>query len=542
VATNNVSPEYGRFAGGVINMATKSGTNKFHGTAYEYYRNAALNANLYFNKHTPANVLNRPLFTQHQFGGTAGGPIRKDHTFFFSSWEEFSLRQAAQTTTTVPTAAMLAGNFSAICTGGFDATGICKNAAQQIYDPTNKSNGNRVPFANNVIPNSQLNATAKILGPLLFPAPTNSALTNNFLANVPRATVYNQYTLRFDHQLNAKNQLFARLTNWHRNRSGSSSLLNQIGSNSNFATLQAVLGDSFTLTPNLVGQARASYLRFRNQNIPFLCCDFQESTLGGNWGSYQSQIKYPQLPQPNITGFNNFSTGYTGRDTDNLYTFSGSLTWTVGRHTIQFGGESRRIEWGYVQTNSPGGTFVFDNTYSRSTAGTGGYSFASFMLGFPTSGSAQEPYDSLGTMYYSGAFVADSFRASKKLTVNVGLRWEQPGSYHDRNGSLTTLDLGLAQPALSAAAGRTITGGLDLVSSPRRPSRDWQDLHWALFSPRVGVAYSPSERWVARGGFGISYLPNTVAFSLGPYNNPPNSATTTMAATLMAPIRTPPLL
>jgi outer membrane receptor protein involved in Fe transport len=144
------------------------------------------------------------------------------------------------------------------------------------------------------------------------------------------------------------------------------------------------------------------------------------------------------------------------------------------------------------------------------------------MLGFPSSGSAQEPNASLGTMYYSGAFAADSFRASKKLTINAGLRWEQPGSFHERNDSLAALDLTLPQPALSTAAGRTITGGLSLVNSPRRPSRDWQDLHWMLFSPRVGLAYSPSDRWVARAGFGISYLPNSVAFSLGPYNNPPN--------------------
>ena len=524
VATNNVSPEFGRFAGGVVNIATKPGTNQFHGTAYEYYRNAALNANLYFNKHTPTNVLARPLFTQNQFGAAVGGPIRKDHTFFFLSWEEFSLRQATQTNTTIPSAAMINGDFS--------QAGI-----PQIYDPVNKdASGNRLPFAGNKIPTSRLNPTAVILAPLLFPSPTNGNLINNFLANVPKATVYNQYTVRVDHQLNEKNRLFARVTNWHKNRSGSSNLLNQIGSNQNFATAQAVVGDSFTLTPNLIGEARASYLRFRNANTPFLCCNFQESTLGGNWGSYQSQIKYPQLPQPNITGFNNFSTGFTGRDTDNLYTLSSSLTWTIGRHTIQFGGESRRIEWGYVQTNSPGATFNFDSGYTASKSGTtggvGGYSFASFMLGYPSSGSAQEPYDSLGTMYYSGAFVADSFRANKKLTINVGLRWEQPGSYHERNDSLTTLDLNLPQPALSAAAGRTITGGLDLVNSPRRPNRDWQDLHWALFSPRVGFAYSPSDKSVVHAGFGISYLPNTVAFSLGPYNNPPNSATTTMTASL----------
>jgi hypothetical protein len=517
VATNNVVPEFGRFAGGVINMATKSGTNDIHGTAYEYYRNAALNANLFFNNR---NNIPRPEFTQNQFGAAVGGPVIKDRTFFFLSWEQFSLRQATPNTTTVPTAQMINGDFSQV--------------PGQLYDPINKdSNGNRVPFVGNKIPTYRLNPTAITLAKLLFPAPTKSGIVNNFVANIPKTTVYNQYTARFDHRLNAKNQIFARFTNWHKNNSGSSNLLNDIGNNATFATDQAVLGDSFTLTPNLVGEARASFLRFHDQSIPFLCCNFNMGILGPNWASYQSQITLAQLPQPNITGFNNFSTGATIFDTDNAYALSGSLTWTLGRHSIQFGGESRRIEWGYEQSNSPGGTFTFDNGFTASaTGGMGGYSFASYMLGYPSAGSAQEPSASLGTLYYSGAFINDSFRATKKLTINAGLRWEQPGSFHERNGSLTTLDLTLPQPALSAAAGRTITGGLSLVDSARQPSRNWQDLHWLLFSPRVGFAYSPDEKSVLRGGFGISYLPNTVAFSLGPYNNPPNSAITTMTASL----------
>ncbi len=535
VSTNNVSPEFGRYAGGVVNMATKAGTNAFHGTAYEYYRDTVFNANLYFSKHNPSNLLPRAPYVQHQFGGAVGGPIRKDKTFFFTSFEEFSLNQASPTTATVPSLAMINGDFSAI--------------SQTLYDPINKdASGNRLSFASeygngNKIPSARLNPTAVVLAKFLFPTPTNTGLTNNFQANIPKTTVYNQYSLRVDHQLNSKNQLFARATNWHKNASGSSNLQNQTGNKATFATTQAVLGEAFTLTPNLVGQVRASFLRFFDKSIPFLCCSFDESQLLGNWGSYQSQITLAQLPQPNIAGFNNFSTGATILDVDNAYTFSGNMTWTKGRHSIQFGGESRRIEWAYEQSNSPGGTFAFDNGYTASKLGAkDGYSFASFMLGFPTSGSAQEPAASMGTMYYSGVFISDAFRMTKKLTINAGLRWEQPGSFHERSGSLTTLDLTLAQPTLAAAAGAnidgtnkvvsTIAGGLDLVSTPNHPSRDWQNLHWKLFSPRVGIAYTINDKTVVRAGFGLSYLPNTVAFSLGPYNNPPNSAVTQMTTSL----------
>jgi hypothetical protein len=531
VATNNVTPEYGRFAGGVISMATKGGTNSYHGTAYEYYRDTAFNANLYFSKHNtdPTKNLPRAPYVQHQFGAALGGPIIKDRTFFFASWEEFSLNQAGPTSTTVPLPAMLTGDFT-------------QAGVPTIYDPVNKdASGKRLSFAaeynnGNRIPASRLNQTAINLAKQLFPAPTlPTALTTNFVQNIPKTTVYNQYTARFDHQLNSKNQLFARATNWHKNASGSSNLQNQVGNRATFATLQAVVGDSFTLTPNLVGQARASFLRFFDQSIPFLCCNFNMGSLGGNWASYQSQIKLAQLPQPNIAGFNNFSTGATILDVDNAYTLSTSLTWTKGRHSIQFGGESRRIEWAYQQSNSPGGTFAFDNNYTASVSGATdktGYSFASYMLGFPVTGSAQEPAASMGTMYYSGLFINDSFRMSKKLTINAGLRWEQPGSFHERNGSLTTLDLTLPQPTLPSVNGAQPVGGLSLVSSARHPSRNWQNLHWMLFSPRVGIAYSPNEKMVVRAGYGLSYLPNTVAFSLGPYNNPPNAPITTMTTSL----------
>jgi Carboxypeptidase regulatory-like domain/TonB-dependent Receptor Plug Domain len=529
VQTNNVNPEYGRFAGGVVSMATKPGTNDIHGTAYEYYRDAVFNANTFFNKHNPANVIARPGYTQHQFGATLGGPIIKNKTFLFLSAEEFSLNNAASTTTTVPTAGtfptggnMLAGDFSALCAAGFNSQGICTGTGTgniQLTDPTTPAH---TPYPRNQIPKGEWNQTATILGPMLFPLPTNGSLTNNFISALNKVTVYNQFTVRVDHELNSKNQLFARFTNWHKNASGTSNLNNQIGNKATFATAQAVLGDSITFNQNLVGQVRASFLRFKDNSVPFLCCNFQMSTLGGNWGSYQSQITLAQLPQPAIAGFNNFSTGATILDTDNAYTLSGSLTWQKGRHSIQFGGESRRIEWGYQQSNSPGGTFAFSGTSTGSP-------YSDFLLGLPATGSAQEPAASLGTMYYSGAFIGDSFRYNSKLTINAGLRWEQPGAFHERNGSLTVLDMTLPQPGLPTVNGKQPVGGLSLVNSARYSSRNWQDLHWLLFSPRVGLAYSPDSKSVVRGGFGISYLPNTVAFSLGPYNNPPNSATTTMS-------------
>jgi TonB dependent receptor len=238
----------------------------------------------------------------------------------------------------------------------------------------------------------------------------------------------------------------------------------------------------------------------------------------------------------------NFNTIPVILNTDNTYNLSGSITKTLGSHTLHFGGEARRIEWNYAQSNSPTGTFNFDSGFtsrlplaSGATAGSPqntGYGFASWMLGFPSSGIAQSPGLSAGIQYYGGLYLNDAWRVNRKLTVNVGLRWEQPGSFSEKHGSLTSLDLSQAQPALSQALGRTVTGGLALTNTPGNPNNTWQALHWNLFSPRVGVAYSLTDKLVVRSGYGLAYLPNTVAFSLGPYNSPVNNAITPMTASL----------
>jgi hypothetical protein len=248
------------------------------------------------------------------------------------------------------------------------------------------------------------------------------------------------------------------------------------------------------------------------------------------------------LPTPNIIPDNNFNGTPIILETDNSYVLSGNLTKISGRHTPRFGEESRRIEWDYAQTNSAGSTFTFDSGFTSqfplaasSTAGSpanAGYGTASFLLGFPSAGSATEPDLSAGLMHYIGLFANDSFRVSRKLTLQLGVRGESPGSFEERHNSLTTFDPNLSQTSLAAASGLPVKGGLVVDGSSERPNRSWQDPHYRLFSPRIGVAYSPNDSMVVRSGYGIAYLPNTIAFSLGPYNSPVNNAVTTMVTSL----------
>ncbi|HXA53126.1 MAG TPA: TonB-dependent receptor [Candidatus Acidoferrum sp.] len=530
VATNDVSPEFGRFAGGIVNMSTRSGTNAFHGSAYEFLRNTSLNANNFFNNRVGTA---RPAFKQNQFGVTAGGPAIRDKTFFFISYEGFIARQGTTNLTTTPTAAMRAGDFSAA-------------KIPALFDPltTTLVNGvyTRTPFAGNQIPANRLNPAAINLANTLWPLPNQPGVVNNYQVTYARPFNYNQYNARIDHRLNAKQQLFARTTWWHKNYTPNSALQNSTGTGNVYATHQFVAGDTYTINPTTVADFRASFLRFSNTTIPITCCNYNLSAISPQWGAYQNSVAFAELPEPNVVGMYNFNTIPVILNTDNSYSVSGSITKTRGAHTLHFGGEARRIEWYYAQSNSPTGTFNFDSGFtsqlplaSGSTLGSPGntgYGFASWMLGFPSSGSAQAPALSGGVQYYYGLYLNDSWRVSRKLTVTAGLRWEQPGSFGEKHGNLTTLDLSQPQPDLSKALGRTVTGGLALVNSDRYGDNTWQSLHWKLFSPRVGVAYSVSDKIVIRSGYGISYLPNVVAFSLGPYNSPVNNSITNMTATL----------
>jgi hypothetical protein len=292
-----------------------------------------------------------------------------------------------------------------------------------------------------------------------------------------------------------------------------------------------VIGDTIIINPNMVADVRASVLRYKYARQQINCCNYDVTQFGSGWQTIAPSILLKQLPSLSM------SQGYYGpggpdiNDTDNAYVLSGNLTWMKGRHTMTFGGEARKIEWDYYQTNIPSGQFFFDQTgtYSKAagcSTSTCGDTFASFLVGLPFQGQFIEPLLSKGVMWYSGLYAADSFRMTPKLTINAGVRWEQPGSFTETHGSLTTLIPDM--PTNLTVNGNKLTGGLALINSTQWPHNQWQSLHWKLFSPRVGFAYSPTQKNTVSGGFGISYLPPTVAFSSGPYNVPNNQGTTNM--------------
>ena len=213
VQTNNLGPEYGRFAGGVINLSTKSGTNSFHGSAYDFLRNKVLNANDFFSN---SGGVSRPAFTQNQFGVNGGGPAIKDKLFFFSSYEGFRQRKGSTLTTWVPTALERTGNFSQIGSTG-------TSTVLPIFDPTTSTNCNllagvgncRTPFTGNIVPTTRLDPTAQALLQY-YPLPNQSNNSaGNFVENYSTGGNVDQINERVDYDLNSKQRLFARYTRSH---------------------------------------------------------------------------------------------------------------------------------------------------------------------------------------------------------------------------------------------------------------------------------------------------------------------------------------
>lgn len=527
VATNNVTPEYGRFAGGVINLSTKSGTNAFHGTAYEYIRNKVLNANNFFNNRVG---LPTPAFTQNQYGAALGGPIKRDKIFFFGNWEGFSLRSATPQTLTVPTSAERNGDFSGVGVNIYDPyTGTTANPVRTQFSGCN---GNQP----NVICSSRIDPTTKVLLGL-FPLPNLPGVTNNFAVSPSIGGNSNQYNVRGDWAFSDKQRIFTRYTYWKGDQLSSSPFGNSTGgSPSDFTSHNAVVGDTYTLNNTTILDVRFSYLRFVYDTIP-LSNGTDLSAFGPAYANLSDQFILHQNPLPNIVNVTSF--GFENQDltifnTNDNYTLSANVTKTIGRHSLTFGAEARKIEWFYSQNNYGGGLFNFDGNFTAQNGANpagGGYPLASFLLGTTSSGYVDNVLRTSTLQWYGGVYVNDNLQVSSRLTLNLGLRYEQPGSFYERHNRLNVLLPDAVDP-LSTTTGLPLTGQVALVNTPRYPGRTEQTIRWHFFNPRVGFAFQASPTTVVRGGYGISLLPNDAGFAGAPYNSPVNTAVTNLTASL----------
>jgi Carboxypeptidase regulatory-like domain len=542
VQYNNLGPEWGKFSGGIINLSTKSGTNQYHGSAYEYFRNKVLNSRPYF-------LDTNPPYVQNQYGVTAGGPVIKNKTFAFFAWDAYRQRASTVFTTTVPTVAERGGVFPADVPI-FDPLSVSSACVTGSTAGTAASCG-RTQFPNNTITNINPAALAELK---FIAMPTNSAETNNFTAAGASGGNANQYIARVDHNLTANQHIFARYNFWNLLDLPLDPFKTGLCADKCAETYQTnavAINYSNAITPNLILNLNGSGSRFHYLRSPSNS-GVDLNALYGWPASYNTAIpsagRSPFTPcftpqDPNVT----CSQGQSFiTDHDTQVAFSPSLTWIKGHHTWLFGGQLIETYDNYAQTNIASGAFAFDGSWTSSnpvSGGTGGISFADFLLGYGLNqssvfnhnyGEAQIPALVAQKETYRGFYFGDTWRATPKLTFNYGLRYDLPGNFSERHDLSSYLD--------PSAVNRTVTGCTGVSGSPCpgdiffvktgiNPGRTSVPLYKKEFMPRLGVAYSWDQKTVIRAGYGVFYIPNWVQFNLNPSNDPLNLASTLWVAT-----------
>ena len=547
VETNNLTPDYGRLAGGAIQFRTKSGTNNLHGTAYEYLRNKVLNSNTFFGNqaHLP-----NPSFTQNQYGFNLGGPVYIPHvydghnkTFFFVNFEGFALRQGVTYSSTVPTAADLTGNLSDLGAAIYDPLTTCGVAGFPACAP-GQAQYNRTQFPGAVIPANRLNPTALLYAKTFFPAPNIAGAPPtgiNFTTTGSSGGNNYETVVHIDQNVSEKQHISARYSYWENNN------LPTVAFNGIcddrcaevFNTNSFVLADDYAFSPKTLLDLRISYLRFFYIRTPLLS-NFNLTSIGQPAG-LQDQVQFPGPPVMTISGFDPQgifssqgadSTIHEATDDDRI---SGNLTRFIGNHTLKFGGEYLRATFNYVQENVSAGLYSFNNGFTAQNplTGVGGEGFASFLLGNPSSANSAIVTPVAAEQLYPALFVNDDWRASSKLTVHAGVRWEKIGPFTERHNRISYFEPNVDNPILAAAGVGNYPGAIGLVSSGTRSSRSAFNSELLQFSPRVGLAYQMYPNTVFSVGYGIFWLPNDVEFSSNfPSGDPINSSSTNMVTSI----------
>lgn len=551
VQQTNFSAEYGFSGGTIVNLVTRSGTNQFHGSAYEFFRNSKLDANDFFNNASGIPI--SPL-KHNNFGGTIGGPIRKDKTFFFFDYD--GTRDVTMSTATagVPSAAERQGNFGELCGdagGSFDSAGMCSAPAGQLWDPYtgvySAAAGGPVrsafiPFNNlatYVSPgNPNLNGTGYQLTPTpgnlidpvalklmqYYPMPNVAVGTsaynpyNNWIGSGSNRSSNNQYDIKIDQRFSDKDFFSVKYSH-------QSSLSNSYNCYGNLA-------DPCTAGPS-TGSAHLVALNHTHIFSPTVTLNLAYGfTRGAPWShsitgyykdlnpvtllgmpSYIGLSGVPAIPaigllssysQPGLVSIGTQPWSYLrqGQETHHLL---GTVSWVKGSHEIKFGAEGRMHRDNFTQPGTPAGLFNFNfNGTSEYPYSGGGDALASFLIGVPGPGSTgqYEVPNLVSTQsFQAGGFVQDSWKVNSRLTVDVGLRYDVDFPRTERYNRMNALSPSVVSPLQVPGMG-TLHGGEIFMNSSDRSN---YNPSFVDFGPRIGIAFRPFEKTVIRTGYGIYY-------------------------------------
>ena len=573
VQQSNFSAEYGFSGATVINVITRSGTNQFHGSAYDFLRNDKLDANDWFNNF---NAQPRQPLRRNNFGTTFGGPLRKNKTFFFFDYDGNREHDFASANAGVPTALERTGDFGELCTlrgAGFDGAGQCSDPAGQLWDPYSSDPTLGVPVRSTFIPFNNLAtfqsagnpklagspfqptaAPGNLIDPValklmqMFPNPTQSAgtfsdLASNWFGSGISLTSNNQFDIKVDNRFSERDLLSVKYSQQWGNSHGFDCFKNPSdpctgGPTDSTAHLVAI-NETHTFAPNLLLNVSYGFTR----GFTFekgIQGDFPGLDPVNDLGmpAYMDRSGFPQYPEIIITGYNpaggngnnigtqTFSYLREGTDTHQLL---GAVNWVRGPHEFKFGAEGRLHRINFAQPGWPAGEFQFDfSGSSQAVTGDpsdGGDGMASFLMGMGPMTSPQPgicdsgcPYEVPNTVstqsFQFAGFVQDNYRLTPKLTVNLGLRYEVNLPRTERFNRMNWLDPTLVSP-FQVPGVPELHGGEVFAGSSNRYNYNTDYRNW---QPRFGFAYQFTNNLVLRGGYGIYFsTPRSGAAGTGPW-------------------------
>lgn len=551
VDTATYAAEFGRSAGGVVNLVTKSGTNQFHGVIYEFLRSAKLNANSWQNNR---NNVGRGLFQRNEFGVAVGGPIKRDRTFFFTNYEGLRERTPIQFLSTVPTELQRAGDFN----GTLDGSGrqiVVYDPNTTRVDPSGPNRFIREAFPGNRIPANRISGVSQAVQrfwPTVNRQGEGPALFNNYFRDGKRATQFDTWVTRIDHILSDKHRLFGRFNGRQAEAAstglGAENVAFPAQNISSTPRRSALISLTSSFTPTLLGELRVSYTRLQFNDF-YADEGFDIASLGFPQ-SVASRVQYKTFPIVSVsqytvgtglsvTGGNAQEVGdlsgagknYTPQDT---WHFQYHVTYIRNRHKIKTGVDHQLLRLSTFNTIAPAGRYFFDRLYTQGPdpnvrSSVGGHGYASFLLGIPVSGNLSfGPALKIWGRYY-GLYVQDDYQITSKLTANLGYRYEYTTPWAEKWGRMGQFDFDATEPVTGAKGTyRRLKPG-EYQTSPVRNNH----------SPRIGLAYRLTPKTVVRAGSAIFYAANDTLnpgtsdwgngefllneASLGPPNSLPNT-------------------
>jgi hypothetical protein len=532
--SSNFAAEFGQVQGGLVNFTTRSGTNQFHGAAYDYNTNEFMNAGRPFTNDGKGHLI-RPRQRNNDYGFSVGGPVwipklynGRSKTFFFFNFDQFRNKSTVSgTAATVPTAAYRQGDFSSALTGRTltDPAGR-QYQENAIFDPLNSQivNGQtiRTQFTGNVIPPSRLDPVALKIQALI-PTPTSSGNTNNLAVVDQVASTTTLPSVKADHNIGDNNKVSFFWTDWINNvpKSTGDGIPFPISNTRSFITHSNTERLTFdrTITPTLLAHLGVGYLRYAHvDSSPDISQNFDAPGKLGFVGGVKNangNTGFPGItglsaPQGGFLSGNGSSIGWTNGvyDWDDKPTATGSATLVRGNHTYKAGAEWHKDIWTFRNlvgaTNSAFSAAETAQPYLNSTnlgGGTIGFPYASFLLGAADAATVHPVSDPQVRKWAWSMYLQDTWKITRKLTLDYGLRWDYQTGWHEIHSRSSSFAAGIANPAAGNLLGATAYEG----SGTGRCNCSFTKTYPYAIGPRLGAAWQLNSKTVIRAGWGLVY-------------------------------------